>query len=97
MTKHSVTGMASTSPSAELEFEIDSENILLLREDELPLSREVLQLLEISHTELQHLFKSAAMLLAKSNSVDRMRCYVARELLRRMASGVAFSLTLWAA
>jgi hypothetical protein len=125
MTKHSVTGMASTSPSAslllrgtrkaprvdagqaqdgqrdclgvrllrtprpnggaaimkglELEFEIDSENILLLREDQLPLSREILQLLEISHTELQHLFKSAAMLLAETNSVDRMRCYVARD------------------
>ena len=46
---------------------------------------------------MRHLFKSAAMLLGETNPVDRIRAYVARELLRRMASEVAFFLTLWAA
>jgi hypothetical protein len=57
----------------ELQFEIGSEDIFLLREDELPIEGELLEALEISHKELQALFKAAAKLLAATNPDDRMR------------------------
>jgi hypothetical protein len=63
----------------ELEFEIDSDNILLLREDDLPIGREVLEVLQITHKELDALFKTAARLLAETNLDDRMRAYAAQE------------------
>jgi hypothetical protein len=62
----------------ELEFEIDSENILLLCGDDLPVRREVLEVLQISHKELEALFKTAAKLLGKTNPDDRMRAYAAQ-------------------
>lgn len=63
----------------ELQFEIGSEDIFLLREDELPVASEVLEALEISHEELQALFKTAAKALEQTKPEDQMRAYVARD------------------
>jgi hypothetical protein len=65
--------------AAEVEFEIDDENMLLVRGDDLPLESEVLKLLEVSHKELRALFKTAAKLLAETKPEDRMRAYAARD------------------
>jgi hypothetical protein len=62
-----------------LEFEVDDENILLLREDELPIESELLDVLEITDEELLDLFETATKLLAEANPGDRMRAYVARD------------------
>jgi hypothetical protein len=67
----------------ELEFEIDSENILLIREDQLPVPRKLLEAFEISHKELKALFKTAAKLLAQTKPRDRMRAYVAQGSARK--------------
>ncbi len=61
-----------------IEFELDDENILLLRAEG-PRRTEVLDLLEISRPELRALFQTAAKLLAGTNPEDRMRAYAARD------------------
>jgi hypothetical protein len=63
----------------ELEFDVGSEDIFLLREDELPVRSELLEALAISHEELQALFKAAAKLLAETYPDDHMRAYATRD------------------
>ncbi len=62
-----------------LEIEVDDENILLVRENELPLRSEILDALEISNEELLTLFETATALLANTKSEDHMRAYADRD------------------
>jgi hypothetical protein len=69
----------TTMEGVELEFEMDDQNILLVRYHDLPLADVVLDVLEISNKELLALFKTAAKLLAGTNPEERMRAYAARD------------------
>ena len=63
----------------ELEFEISSEDILLIREDHLPLPSELLEALQISQMELIALFDTATKLLAETDPNKRMRAYATQD------------------
>ena len=58
----------TTMEGVELEFEMDDQNILLVRYHDLPLADVVLGVLAIDHKELLALFKTAAKLLAGTKS-----------------------------
>jgi hypothetical protein len=65
--------------AVELEFGFDSETILSIHDDELPVPRELVEALQISHEELKALFKTAARLLAQTNPDDHMRAYAVQD------------------
>ncbi len=78
-TKHAGRQKDSRPKGVELEFEMDSENILLLNEADLPVERQLLRALGLSRRGLRRLFEAGKMLLAESNPEDHMRAYVARD------------------
>ncbi len=63
----------------ELEVEMDSENILLLRGDDLPIESELAASLDITNLELVDLFETATKLLAEADPASGMRAYAAQD------------------
>lgn len=63
----------------EVELEADSENIFLVREDQLPIRDELVEALEISNQELLDLFETATKLLAETDPDGRMRAYATKD------------------
>ncbi len=69
----------SIEKGLELEFEMDSENRLLLRGDELPLEYEEAASLGITNLELLYLFETAMKLLAEADPDSKMRACAAQD------------------
>ncbi len=63
----------------ELELEMDSENILLLHGDELPIEDELAVSLDITNLELVGLFETAMKLLAEADPDSGMRAYAKQD------------------
>lgn len=63
----------------ELEFEMSSEDILLIREEDVPLPDDLLEVLQMSQMELVGLFETATKLLAEADLGEGMRAYVKRD------------------
>jgi hypothetical protein len=70
--------LLDSTTSVVIEFELDEENMLLLRAQDFPPKNAVLNLREISQQELRALFNTAAKLLAGTKPDDQMRAYASR-------------------